>query len=151
VTRPTLGPTECITPRTVPEWLQAEKKARSIVQRVQTGTENLTPSKVRHLDKVLRRGNLGITKATIFESNLECYKKRADERTIRSKRKRYVAQEGRVVRVRDAKEIAKAKTKADKLQIETTEERRALIAKNKAKFLTPEYIYDSDAYLEDKD
>jgi hypothetical protein len=149
--RPTLGPIECVTPRTVPEWLQAEKKARSMVRKVQIGVENLTPSKVRHLDKVLRRGNLGITKATTFESDLERYKKRADERTTRSKRKRFVAQEGGVVRIRDAKEIAKAKTEADKLRIETTAERRALIAKNKAKYLTPEYIYDSDAYLEDED
>jgi hypothetical protein len=98
---------------------------------------NLTPSKVRHLDKVLRGGNLGITKAIAFENDLERYKKRADERITRSKRKRYVEQEGGVVRVRDAKEIAKAKTQADKLQIETAKERRALIAKNEAKFLTP--------------
>jgi hypothetical protein len=56
-----------------------------------------------------------------------------------------------VVRVANAKDILKARTKAEKLQIKTRAQRQAYIAKQQAKIKSTEYIYDSDEYLAEDD
>jgi hypothetical protein len=130
------------TPATVPEWNKAEDKARSLLRRVQFEGESLTPSKCRHLNKVLRAGRRQITKAVAVETEIERLRTEIDNRTRRKNRRKFRVQHGGVIRVADAKDILKARTEADKLQVETRAQRQAYIA---------EYIYDSDEYLAEDD
>jgi hypothetical protein len=114
------------------EWNKAEDRARSILQRVHEG-ESLTPSKYRHLEKVLRASRLQTTKATAVELEIERLRTGIDNRTKRKNRRKFRGQHGGVIRVADAKDILKVKTKADKLQVETMAQRQAYIAKQRAK------------------
>jgi hypothetical protein len=139
------------TPTTIPEWTKAEDKARSLLRRVQFEGESLTPSKCRHLDKVLPAGRRQITKAVAVESEVERLRTEIDDRGRRKNRRKFRVQHGGVIRVADAKDILKAKTEADKLQVETRAQRQAYIAQQKAKIKRAEYIYDSDEYLAEDD
>jgi hypothetical protein len=109
--------------------------------------ESLTPSKYRHLDKVLQASQMQITKATAVESEIKRLQTGINNCTKRKNRRKFRVQHGGVVRVADAKDLLKAKTKADKLQVETRAQRQAYIAKQKAKIKSAKYIYNSDEYL----
>ena len=135
------------TPATVLEWNKAEDKARSLIRRVQFEGESLTPSKCRHLDKVLRASRKQTTKALAVESEIERLRTEIDNRSKRKNRRKFKVQHGGVIKVADVKDILKAKTEADKLQVETRAQRQAYIAEQKAKIKSAEYIYDSDEYL----
>jgi hypothetical protein len=139
------------TPATVPEWNKAEDKARSLLRRVQFEGESLTPSKCRHLNKVLQAGWRQITKAVAVETEIERLRTEIDNRTRRKNRRKFRVQHGGVIKVADAKDILKARTEADKLQVETRAQRQAYIAEQKAKIKSAEYIYDSDEYLAEDD
>ena len=84
------------------------------------------------------------TKATAVESEIERLKTRIDSRAMRKNRHKFKARHGDVIRVADAKDILKAKTEADKLQVETRAQRQAYIAQQRAKIKSAEYIYESD-------
>jgi len=121
--------------------------ARSILRRVESGSESITPSKVQVFDKILRGSNLGIIAAAVYHDDLERYKTSFDARTKRKGAKRFIAQRGGVIRVADAKQLLVARTEVERLRVETREERQRLIRQNANSYTTPEYIEDSDAYL----
>jgi hypothetical protein len=110
---------------------------------VQFEGESLTPSKCRHLNKVLWAGWRQITKAVAVETEIKRLQTEIDNCTRRKNRRKFRVQHGGVIRVADAKDILKAKTKADKLQVETRAQRQAYIAEQKAKIKSAEYWKDT--------
>ena len=86
------------------------------------------------------------TKAIAVELEIERLQTAIDNRTKHKSRRKFKVQYRGVIRVADAKDILKAKTEADKLQVETKAQQQAYIAEQKAKIKSAEYCW-CDRYM----